>query len=134
MSPENKEKLRIANTGKIITDETRQKLIDSHLGYKATDETKIKMSNSHLGQNTWSKGTTVSEEIREKESKARRGKPRKKRNIKFIGVYISGKKYRGQLGNKHLGTFFTIEEAARAYDKAFKEHYNVNVGINFPNE
>lgn len=53
---ETREKLRIANLGKIISEETRKKLSESHkglrtcLGIKASEETRKKLSESHKGQ------------------------------------------------------------------------------------
>lgn len=44
MSDETKEKIRIANTGKTITEETRQLLRDSHKGYVVKQSTKDKLS------------------------------------------------------------------------------------------
>ena len=53
----------------------------------------------------------------------------------YKGVYASRGKYRAQLrnGNKHhyLGSFGSPVEAARAYDKAAREHFGEFAQVNF---
>jgi hypothetical protein len=45
-----------------------------------------------------------------------------------------GKKWRAQLGSKHLGTFETAEEAAQAFDRAVLERDGDFARLNFPGE
>jgi len=59
----------------------------------------------------------------------------------FIGVKSHYKRWKARIGSynrknapKHLGSFVTPEEAARAYDKAAKERYGEFAKLNFPEE
>jgi hypothetical protein len=49
-SLEHREKLRMANTGKIVSNETRQKLRDANIGKKQSEETRQKRSKSLKGR------------------------------------------------------------------------------------
>lgn len=55
--------------------------------------------------------------------------------VPYLGVYIKRKKFAAKIGynNKgiNLGTFSTMEEAARAYDKKAKELFGEFANLNF---
>lgn len=50
ITDEGKERIRVANTGRIMKEETKQKLRDANIGKKHTQETKNKMSESRKGK------------------------------------------------------------------------------------
>lgn len=85
-SVEHREKLRIANTGKIVSQETREKLRKANLGKKQSKETKQKRSDSL-------KGRKLSKEHIEKVRLKNIGK---KRSIESINKMIASK-----VGFKH---------------------------------
>ena len=67
---EHKRKLSEANKGKKLLKEQREKMSESHKGLKHSEETKAKISKTNTGK---IKGSP-SEEIREKQSEAMKGK------------------------------------------------------------
>lgn len=103
LSEETKEKLRIANTGKIPTEETRKKLSIAlkgrvfseehkkkisealagkpHKGHPHTEESRRKLSKSLTGRKNPHKGYPRSEECRKKLSEYHKGIPAKNRRI-----------------------------------------------------
>lgn len=52
----------------------------------------------------------------------------------FKGVYSRGKKFAAVTSGKHLGSFLTTIEAAKAYDKASFEKYGIAEILNFPED
>lgn len=74
-SEETKEKIRLANTGKIPTEEQRKKMTESHLGKSLSKETKEKLSRHWLGR----KRGPMSKETKEKLRQANLGKISPKR-------------------------------------------------------
>lgn len=71
ISDKHKEKISLANTGRIFTSETREKMRKAKLGKKCSEETKRKMSASHIGKRPYE----ISDSTKEKMSKAHIGKP-----------------------------------------------------------
>jgi hypothetical protein len=55
-------------------------------------------------------------------------------NSGYKGVYYDRclKKYVARIGRKHLGTFATVEEAAKVYDEHAKQLYGEFAYLNFP--
>lgn len=78
LSEESKKKLSEAHKGKKMSDEAKEKLRILSTGRTHSDETKEKMRLNNLGENNPNYGKSPSEEIREKISKARKGKGTKK--------------------------------------------------------
>jgi len=81
---ESKRKMRESMKGRVpwnkgipMTEEQKEKLRKARTGCKASEEAKENMSKSHKGKEPWNKGLTgiFSEEILEKMSKDRTGKP-----------------------------------------------------------
>lgn len=93
LSPETKERMSISqkrrflsqrhpNKGVVMSTEQREKLRIHNTGKKLTEETKIKISNSH-------KGKKRTPEHQEKLSSQRRGKPPRQVKCKYCGTEIS---------------------------------------------
>lgn len=70
ISPETREKLRIANTGRVVTDETRKKISDSQKGRKLADDHVAKLRIAAKNK------PPVSEATRKKLSEAGKGRKR----------------------------------------------------------
>ena len=89
---ETREKLRIASTGKVYSEESKKKMSDSHKGkipvnkgVPMSEEQKIKLSKKLKGRPGCMKGKTHSDEAKSKISKANKGKKRTeeaKRNMR----------------------------------------------------
>ena len=80
LSDETKQKLREANTGRVLTEETRTKISNAmkgdknpFYGKKHSEESKKKMSESRKGKPGWNKGIPMSEEQKAKLSAMRTG-------------------------------------------------------------
>jgi len=56
------------------------------------------------------------------------------KNVKKWAAYIGSNKKGSIVKRKYLGYYKIEEEAARAYDKAAKEHYGEFAGLNFPED
>ena len=70
----------------------------------------------------------------------KRNRPAPSNNtLGYKGVVKSGKRFYARIGNgrskhQYLGSFSTIEEAARVYDRAAKEKHGEFAVLNFPEE
>jgi len=85
-------------------------------GYNHTEETKQKLSESCKGYIPWSKGKTVTEEIRHRISEYRKGK-------------IHTVETRRRMSESHMGSIHT-EETRRKISESRKKQGRLNAGIN----
>lgn len=79
--------------GKHHSELTKEKLKIFNLGKKLSEEIKRKISERHKGINTWSKGKIISKETREKLRLANTGKKRSEETKKRISNSHKGKKF-----------------------------------------
>lgn len=67
---------------------------------------------------------------------ARHRKPRKKKIIKYKGVYLDGSRWRASIyvEGKHvnLGSYHVAENAALAYDNAARKYFGEFAWVNYP--
>jgi hypothetical protein len=57
--------------------------------------------------------------------------PKRKTLWPYKGVRLLYRKWYARIAGKHLGTFDTAEEAARAYDEAARRLFGINAACNF---
>lgn len=117
--------------GKNHSEETKEKIRQAKLGTKASKETREKLSKA-------SKGRKYPPEFGERASLDHMGtKPKRPTSSKFYGVcYLSTRNQwvaRTTLlrKRKHIGTFKTEIEAAKAYDNFVKENIPYKIPLNF---
>lgn len=103
-----KEKLRQANLGKVVSEETRRKLSESHKGQVAwnkgashSEETKKRMSESHKGH-TYNRGRIFSEEHKRKLSESHMG------NQNHLG-HVHSEETKKRIAEKKRGCIHTKE-------------------------
>lgn len=132
-SQETKEKISRKKIGKKRSYETIQKMI----GRPRTEETRRKISISKKGREAWNKGVPMSESQKQKISDSRTGikvAKRKNSKSKYFGVSKSRNKWCARIEynkkNLYLGSFFTEEDAALAYNKKAIELYGRLAKIN----
>jgi group I intron endonuclease len=129
VSPEVKEKISVANSGKVRSKEVNEKNRQFHLGLTLSAESRNKIGEKERGEKHY-----------------RFGKKRPGSSSKYFGVsrIISKKKYfywraemNGETINgenvtyKYLGVFKSELDAALAYDKYVRDN-NLNRPLNFP--
>lgn len=97
VSQEVRDKLRIANTGKKLTEEHKKKTSESLMGHTVSEETRRKIGAKHRGKK-------VSAEARKKMSQAKKGKTpwnKGKKMSEQSKEKLSQSKMGLQAGNKH---------------------------------
>ncbi len=72
---EERAKMSIAQSGKVLSEETKQKIGNSNRGKVRTEEQKEKLRTARLGKEPWNKGLKTSDEVKKKQSLAKKGKP-----------------------------------------------------------
>jgi len=114
ISEEHKEKISLANRGRIKSEEGIRKIGEAHKGVPLTEEHKKKISEAQKG-NTHALGMVHTEESRRNMSEARKGKPSLKK-----GKPLS-KDTRRKMSESHKGkTFAHSEETKRKMSEARK--------------
>lgn len=114
ISEEHKEKISLANRGRIKSDKAKRKIGEAHKGVPLSEEHKEKISEAMKG-NTHALGMVHTEESRRKMSEERKGKPSLKK-----GKPLS-EDTRRKMSESHKGKTFThLEEAKRKMSEARK--------------
>lgn len=97
-SEETKQKISIANKGKVRTEKTKEKISESCKGRKFSEEHKRNLSVSKIGENNPNFGKKFSRETREKMSESRKGMVFSEEHRKNIIKARTGKK----LSEEHI--------------------------------
>jgi len=105
-----------------VTPESKEKNRLAHLGKRASEETKLKMSKSRKGRATWNKGIPSSEETKKKQSDSLKGKPKSIEHRKNM---------RGERNHNWKGGVSKLEKSIRELPEMYIWKYNVMKRDNF---